>query len=92
MIREILGGGDVIELGGGVILFGPSLATIDGCVAAAIVGIGHAFGVRGSDPEVVIVAMGDADGLVRLACVNGFIEAGVEDVDGVGVLGIGIDA
>ncbi len=92
VIRNVAGGRDVIELGGGVLLAGPGLAAVDGDVAAAIVAFDHARGIGGVDPEIVIVAVRSAESAVGLAAVGRFVEAGVEDVHRVLGLGVGIDA
>ena len=87
---RFVGHGDVVELRGGVLLAGPRLAAVEGDVAAAIVAVDHAQGVGGVDPQVVVIAVRSLDGAESFSAVGRPEHAGVEDVDGVFGLGVGI--
>jgi hypothetical protein len=80
----------MIELRGGVLLAGPRLSAVDRDVAAAIVAVDHAQGIGWVDPQVVVVAVRSLDGAESLAAIGRPEHAGIEHVDGVFGLGVGI--
>ena len=58
VIEKLVIGRHVIELRRGlVVLRGPGLAAIDSDGRAAIVAVNHSHGIRGIDPEAVVIAM-----------------------------------
>ena len=83
-------GGEVIELGGRLVEDRrPGGAAVDGDVGAAVVALDHAAGIRGVDPEVVVVAVRGGDLGEGLAAVAALPELEVVDVDRVGVPRVG---
>ena len=55
-------GGDVVELGGHLVVDGrPGLAAVEGNARAAIVALNHAERIAGVDPEVMVVIVGGGD-------------------------------
>ena len=81
-----------VELSGRVLLVGPSLAAVDRDVPATVVGIDHAIGVRRRDPQVVVVTVRHIDrGRKRLSAIVRPVEPGIERVDHVFVLRVGVD-
>ncbi len=87
----VVRGHDAVELRGGVVLLGPGLPAVERHVGAAVVRIDHPIRLVWRDPQVVVVAVRHADRPKRLPAVARPIEAGVERVDDVGILRIGID-
>ena len=80
----------MIELRGRLIVFlSPVRAAIEGNRGAAVVSLNHAPGVSGIDPKPVVVAMRNFDFVKRVAAIGGAMEVYIENVDGVGVFGIG---
>ncbi len=93
-VGEAVVGGDVVDLGRGLVVpGGPGRGFIDADYRALIGRQDHAVGVVGVDPDlVVVVAAGCAfDGDPGFAGVYGSVGCGVDDVGGVGVGGIGGD-
>ncbi len=91
-IGEVVGRGDVIELRGRlIILTSPGHPAVVGDVGAPVVPFDHAERVARIDPEVVVVSVGCANPLVGAAAVSRLMEAHVENVNRVLVLGIGVD-
>src|SRR4029077_1276239 len=89
-IEEIVVGGDVVELGGGlIVLRSPIFAGVNADGGAAVVTVDHAGRIVGIDPQSVVVAVRSQEALEGFAAVGGAEEPGVCDVDGVRVLGIG---
>ncbi len=83
---------DVVELSGGLVVEGgPGEATVEGDGAAAVVPEDHPLGIRGVDPEVVVVAVGRRYLLEGLTAVDGAKQLDVEAPDRVRVLGIGAE-
>ena len=89
-VREVIRGRHPVELGGTVILRGPRLPAVERYVGAAIVRIDHPVRVARGDPQIVVVAVGHGDLAERLAAVARAVEARVEGVHDLGVLGIGV--
>src|SRR5687767_3412954 len=81
----------MVELGRGVLLVGPGPAGVERDIGAAVVGLDHPLVVVGGDPEVVAVAVRDADVLEGATPVTGPLELHVAGVDGVLVLRVGVD-
>ncbi len=91
-VREAIVGDGVVELRRGLVgLRGPVGAAIDAHVGAAVIGLDHAVGITGIDPQSVIVSVGNANGVEGLAAVIGAVHPGVEHVHAVGRLRIGED-
>src|SRR5882672_7218239 len=80
-----------IELGRGLILFAPTSATIKRDISPAIVALNHPVRIFRSDPEIVIVAVRDADTSERAPTVIRFVKAGIQDINRIGVFWIGVD-
>src|SRR6185312_10390871 len=90
-VRRALVGGDGVVLRGRLVVPGrPCLAAVDGGNRSLIAGQHHVVVLDGVDPQlVVIVAAGSAaEGLEVGAAVGGFVDGGVDGVEGVFVLGI----
>ena len=91
-VGEAVVGDDVIELGGRLIVLArPCLPAVKADVGPAVVAVDYPLVVLGRDPEVVIVAVRNADGGEGPSAVGRLVEPHVEHVDGVRVLGIGVD-
>src|SRR4029077_7646517 len=85
-------GRDAVELRRRLVVLGrPGPAAVVGDGGAAVVRFDHPQRVVGIDPEVVVVAVRDADAGEALAAVLGVEEEDVGGVDPVVVLGVGID-
>ncbi len=92
VIRKAIVGGDVIKLRGGLVVnAGPALRAVGGNGGAAVVAVDKALGVCRIDPEAVIVAVRHAQRIKSLAAIVRTVDAGVENVHGVGGFGIGED-
>src|SRR5579859_41425 len=65
----------VVELRGGLIaLGGPRLAAVMGDSGSAVVGVDHPVGMRGINPEAVIIAVRRTNDVERVAAVGGTID------------------
>ena len=84
---------DPVDLRGRLVaLVRPALAAVEGDVGAAVIGVDHHLRVVRVDPQIVVVAVRRAQPDVEgLAAVDRLVEAGVERVDGVLVLRVGVD-
>ena len=84
---------DAVDLRGLLVaLAGPTLSAVEGDIRAAVVGVDHVHRVLGIDPEVVVVAVGDADALGEgPAAVNGLVETDIQAVHRVLVVRVGED-
>ena len=82
----------MVELGGRLVVLGrPGLAAVQRHARAAVVGVDQPLGLVGVDPQGVVVAMGGRNEVEALAAVGGAQHAGVERIDGVDRLGVGVD-
>jgi hypothetical protein len=91
MVRELVVGDDVIELGGGLVVpRAPGLARVDGDNRALVACEEKDVGIVGVDPDcVVIVASGRAlESREGLAGIGGAVGRGIGHVDQVFILGI----
>ncbi len=85
-------GDDVVELRGRLIILPrPGGAAVHAHVRAAVIGVDHAAGIRGIDPQAVMVAMRRGNYGEGFAGIVGAIHAGIEDIHRVRALGIGED-
>ena len=92
-VREVVRGGDVVELRGGEVLLAPRRAAVGAHHRTAVIALDHAERVVRRDPQVVVVAMRDIDlRLERLPAVGALEELHVERVDDARVLGVGDEA
>src|SRR5439155_14576123 len=92
LVRHVGGGDHVIELRGRLIVLPrPRRAAVIAYVRAAVVAVDHAGGIVGRGPQPVMVAMGRAQRRERAAAVHRAIHPGVQHVDRLGILGIGVD-
>ena len=90
--REAVVGDDAVDLRRGLIVLGrPRLAAVHGDLGSTVVAENHAPGLVGVNPEVVRVAVADADAGERLTAVDRLEERDVAEVDGVRVLRVGVD-
>src|SRR5690348_13519289 len=77
-VRNDVVGGHVVELRGGLIaLRSPGLAAVVRNRGAAVVGINHPVGMRGVDPEAVIVSVGRTNDIESVAAVGGAVDRSV---------------
>src|SRR6185312_876641 len=83
---------DVIELSACLVFRSPGFAAVIADGRATVVGFDHSLGVVRCDPQIVVVAVRNADRLVRLSAVGRVIEADVGYVNAVLVLGVCEDA
>ena len=91
-IRELVVGGDVIELCRELVVDGrPGVAAVVRDTGAAVVALDHALRVARVDPQVMIVAMRRGHLRKCFAAVDGFPALVVEDPYRVGVLRVGKD-
>jgi len=91
-IREIVVGDDVVELRGGlIVLRRPILACVDGNRGATVVGIDHASGIVGIDPQPVMIAVWGRNAVEGFAAIDGAEKPGVGDVNGVRIFRVGPD-
>src|SRR6185437_8184965 len=91
-IREVGGRLDVIELSACLVFRSPRLAAVIADRRATVVRFDHSLGVVRCDPQIVIVAVRNADRLVCLSPVGRVVEADVGYVNAVLVLGVCEDA
>ncbi len=88
-ILETVVGVDPVELRRGlIVLTRPALATVEGDVRPAIVGVDHPPGVVRIHPEIVIVAVGHLDRGKSLAAINGLHEGRVQNIHRILVIGV----
>src|SRR5262249_45105094 len=91
--REARVGGDAVDLRGRLVLERrPLRAAVEGDAGAAVVALDHAARVVRVDPEVVVVAVRDADRDERPAAVVAAEEADVQHPEAVALLRVGEDA
>src|SRR5271169_4423351 len=80
----------MVELGCRLVVYaGPALAAVRGNGRASVVAVDQALGIRGVDPERVIVPVGHTYPAERLAAVIGSVGSRIKDVHRVGSLRIG---
>src|SRR5439155_7320571 len=91
VVRHLMSGGDVVRLRRREGERGPGAPGVGGDGAAPVVGVDHPVGIAGIDPEVVVVAVGGRDVVEGDAAVGGAVHAGVEHVDRVLALRVGVD-
>ena len=74
VIGHIIGSHDMIQLSGDIILLCPSLPSIDGDIATAVVGVDHPLRIIRIDPEIMVVAMRHSDLIIKcLSAISGSI-------------------
>ena len=85
-VRELRVRRDVVELAGRLVVDRrPRLAAVEGHACATVVAVDHAAGVVGVDPEIVVVVVGQLNGVERLSPVYRLPERLVEVVYDLGV-------
>ena len=90
LVREIVIGGDVIELRRGlVVLRAPAVAAIHRHRHATVVGVDHVAAVARVDPELMIITVRGLDHLESPAAVDRLEHRRIHDPHDVGVLRIG---
>ena len=73
-------------------LVGPALAAVEADVGPAVVRVDHVHRVVGVDPEIVVVPVRNLDALgERAAAIDGLVELHVQDIDGIFVVGVGVE-
>ena len=91
-VGELIVSTDVIELGGELVVDrAKGCAAVEGDVGPAVIALDHTLIVLGVDPEAVIIAVGGGNRFPIFAAVGRFPEAQVADVNGIRILGIGVD-
>ena len=91
-VGELVVGTDVIELGGELVVDrAKGCAAVEGDVGPTVITLDHTLIVLGVDPEAVIIAVGGGNRFPIFAAVGRFPEAQVADVNGIRILGIGVD-
>src|SRR5204862_3454304 len=91
-VGKVIGGRDVVELGGGVVLVGPGLAAVGRDVRPTVVPLDHALRIVPRDPHVVVVPVRIGQVPERGPAVGRLVGEDVGGVDDVGVLGVREDA
>ena len=91
-VGELAVDADAVELRGRLVVDRrPGLAAVQGDAGAAVVPLGHPPRVSGVDPQVVVVPVRGRDLGEGRPAVGRLPHPEVEDVEGVGVLGVGED-
>src|SRR5262249_42612092 len=83
---------DAIKLRGWLILLCPTPAAVEGNIRTTVVTFDHAVRIVGSNPRMVVITGRTAEAGESPAAIVGSIEAGIQNVNRIDVLRIGVDA
>jgi hypothetical protein len=69
----------------------PVFAGVIADIGTTVVGLDHAFGIIGIDPEIVVVTVGCRNLLEGFTTVLGLVEAYIHHINNILIHGIGLD-